>query len=204
MKIIFPNIKIERWKYNKEYQIYVSNMGHFRNRDKAPIAPKVNPSGYLVILCKGSTYKWVMAHRLVMLTWCPTIEAEDLTVDHLDHNKRNNELSNLEWVSLNENRKRAERDILSKEQMFNDMVREIKNKAKDTAYKKVLVFSGKNMLNYKVIYSDTRGLQEAIDAYTVKTNPQQAEALTRAVNKLFDGTNNNGHKKIMGLTLILV
>ena len=48
-----------------------------------------------------------------MLTWKPTPEAEQLTVDHLDHNKRNNALYNLEWVSRGENLKRARRDFCS-------------------------------------------------------------------------------------------
>ena len=47
------------------------------------------------------------AHRLVLLTWKPIPNAEDLTVDHLDHNKRNNKLSNLEWVTQKENSSRA-------------------------------------------------------------------------------------------------
>lgn len=52
------------------------------------------------------------AHRLVMLTWRPIPNAEDLTVDHLDHNKRNNLVTNLEWVSKSENLRRAEEDLV--------------------------------------------------------------------------------------------
>ena len=37
---------------------------------------------------------------------------EDLTVDHLNHNKRDNSLSNLEWVSKDENQKRANNDLI--------------------------------------------------------------------------------------------
>lgn len=32
---------------------------------------------------------------------------EQLTVDHLDHNKRNNSVDNLEWVTRAENMRRA-------------------------------------------------------------------------------------------------
>ena len=56
-----------------------------------------------------------------METWCSTPEARYLTVDPLDHNKRNNSLSNLEWVTEEENQKRAKQDFISepKEEKYN-------------------------------------------------------------------------------------
>jgi hypothetical protein len=47
-----------------------------------------------------------------MLTWRPTPNAEHLTVDHLNHNKRDNSLENLEWVSQEENIRRAKADFI--------------------------------------------------------------------------------------------
>ena len=53
---IFPTIKlnIERWKYNPTFELYVSNMGHIKNKSKADIAPKIGPSGYVVVFVHGS------------------------------------------------------------------------------------------------------------------------------------------------------
>lgn len=96
--------KIERYKWNKEYRVYVSNLGHFKDEHKKLIAPLVNKSGYLTI---RTPYGLKAAHRLVMKTWKPIPNSEELTVDHLDSNKRNNDLSNLEWVTREENRIRA-------------------------------------------------------------------------------------------------
>lgn len=110
--------KIERWKYNKTYQVWVSNQGRFRNKSKVDIPVKISNDGYCYIKVDCSTCQFMRAHRLVMLTWKPTSEAENLTVDHLDHNKRNNALSNLEWVSRTENLERAKDDyiqVISKE-----------------------------------------------------------------------------------------
>jgi hypothetical protein len=110
-KFIFPsfNFNIERWKWNKEYRIYVSNMGHFKNEHKQLLKIKIDKGGYCrVRTSEGFRY----AHRLVMLTWKPIPDAENLTVDHLDHNKRNNSVLNLEWVSLEENHRRAVEDYL--------------------------------------------------------------------------------------------
>ena len=106
---MFPTIKlnIERWKYNSTFELYVSNMGHIRNKSKADIAPKIMENGYVVVNVNGSINGYMLLHRVVMLTWKPTPEAEKLTVDHLDHNKRNNALSNLEWVTPEENTRHA-------------------------------------------------------------------------------------------------
>lgn len=118
--------KIERWKYNKTYQVWVSNQGRFRNKSKADLPVNIGKGGYCYIKVECSTCHYMLAHRLVMLTWRPTPDAENLTVDHLDHNKRNNSLSNLEWVSQTENLERAKDDyvqVISKE-AFNQLVEE--------------------------------------------------------------------------------
>ena len=111
LKFIFPtfNFNIERWKWNKEYRIYVSNMGHFRDEHKRLIQMKISRDGYVKINTSAGIKS---AHRLVMLTWRPIPNAEDLTVDHLDHNKRNNSVANLEWVSKEENQRRAKKDFI--------------------------------------------------------------------------------------------
>lgn len=105
------SLNIEKWKYNKEYQVYVSNYGHFKDKKKKNLPYLVNTSGYLVVKTAAGLKA---CHRLVLLTWRPVLNAEEATVDHLDHNKRNNFLSNLEWVSFEENQKRAKEDLAQK------------------------------------------------------------------------------------------
>lgn len=100
--------KVERWKYNKEYGVYVSTQGRVRSKTKVDIQPKVNQGGYLSVKTSNGG---VMVHRLVMYTWRPTDGMNDLTVDHLNHNKRDNSLDNLEWVTMKENQRRAARDL---------------------------------------------------------------------------------------------
>ena len=110
-KFILPRFifRMERWKWNKEYRIYVSNMGHFMDKHKRVIPIRVNQSGYVGI---KTPYGFILAHRLVMRTWRPTVNMEGLTVDHLDHNKRNNSVENLEWVTSEENFRRACEDYI--------------------------------------------------------------------------------------------
>lgn len=103
-------INFEKYKWNKDYGVYVSNLGHFKDRYKRLIPVKVNLGGYLTIKTEKG-YK--SAHRLVMYTWKPIPNAENMTVDHLNHNKRDNCLKNLEWVDNTENQKRADKDIIN-------------------------------------------------------------------------------------------
>lgn len=111
--MIFPtlHIEFEKWKFNKEYGVWVSNFGNFKDIHKRPIPKKVyQQNGYVAVKTKHGNR---MAHRLVMYTWCPIEDREAFTVDHLDHNKRNNRVDNLEWVSQTENVMRAKDDIVA-------------------------------------------------------------------------------------------
>lgn len=58
-------------------------------------------NGYLIIRVKG---KRMYVHRLVMLAFHGK---SDLTVDHLNMNKQDNRLENIEYVTVVENTKRA-------------------------------------------------------------------------------------------------
>lgn len=110
--MILPKLtfKWERWKFNSDYGIYASTLGHFKDRHKRDIPVKINNKGYVMIKTEQG---YRLAHRLVMLTWRPTDDAENLTVDHLNHNKRDNSLVNLEWVTEKENKLRARNDYIA-------------------------------------------------------------------------------------------
>ena len=119
MKIILPRFlfKIERWKWNSDYRVYVSNLGHIKNEHKQDLPVYIDNNGYCRVHTVCCSYKTV--HRLVMLTWRPIPNAEELTVDHLNHNKRDNSLENLEWVTEEENLRRAAEDLIKKDKKKN-------------------------------------------------------------------------------------
>lgn len=112
--MMLPNFifRIECWKFNKDFGVYVSTEGHFKDRYKRLIPVRVEKRGYVRVETEKG---FILAHRLVMFTWRPIPNAEALTVDHLDHNKRNNSLSNLEWVTKEENLRRAKIDFLKED-----------------------------------------------------------------------------------------
>lgn len=116
MKML-PNIRFifERWKWNKEYELWVSTEGRIRDRYKQEVPVYINQKGYMRVYSEAKK-KGVYVHRLVLLTWRPRVDADLLTVDHCDSNKRNNTLRNLLWMTEEENLRRAdEKHIYEKE-----------------------------------------------------------------------------------------
>ena len=112
MRFILPRffINCERWKWNDDLRVYVSTHGHIKDEHKKNIAAKINNSGYFMVAINHKLYS---VHRLVLMTWRPLPnDGEPMTVDHLDSNRRNNHLENLEWVSREENLKRANENLI--------------------------------------------------------------------------------------------
>jgi len=112
MHFIMPRffVNCERWKWNDDLRIYVSTHGHFKDEHKRNKACKVKDN-YFWINIDG---KWLPAHRVVLLTWRPLPnDGEPMTVDHLNSITRDNRLCNLEWVTREENLRRANNNVLN-------------------------------------------------------------------------------------------
>lgn len=59
-----------------------------------------------VSLWKDGKHSDHLVARLVAITWCPGF-SDGKTVNHIDGNTLNNNIENLEWLSLSENIRRA-------------------------------------------------------------------------------------------------
>jgi hypothetical protein len=91
------NVKIN----DKTYQNYfVSNLGRFKN-SKGIIMENYKPhhSGYIYLRVDKNKYA---LHRLVAMTFIENIENKPF-VNHIDGNKTNNCVNNLEWCNQSEN-----------------------------------------------------------------------------------------------------
>lgn len=105
---------MEVWKDIKGYEeLYqVSNYGRIKslnyNRTKKEKIMSLNNDswGYLIVGLYKSKRKNFRVHRLVAETFISNPENKP-QVNHIDGNKQNNIVSNLEWVTQNENMKHS-------------------------------------------------------------------------------------------------
>lgn len=74
------------------------------------MTPHTNRDGYVfVCLADRGKSKVGFIHRLLMLAFNPIENARNMEVNHIDLNKSNNALTNLEWMTHHENIKHASR-----------------------------------------------------------------------------------------------
>lgn len=93
---------MEIWKFvNEKYEI--SNTGKLRN-GAFILKGKVGKNGYVSYSMSLGNYKrkYEMAHRLVAKAFIPNPENK-AEVNHIDCNRLNNNVTNLEWCTHSEN-----------------------------------------------------------------------------------------------------
>lgn len=106
----------EVWKQIENYEDYeISNYGRVRrirydnkgNKGQYPIPnylkPKIDKDGYIhYTLCVKQKNKLFSAHKLVALNYIPN-PLNKPQINHIDGNKQNNYVGNLEWCTQQEN-----------------------------------------------------------------------------------------------------
>lgn len=108
----------EQWAPIKDFesQYQISTHGRVRSLSREVCNPKScriiperlmtlhhHTNGYSVVwLRKPSIHRKYFVHRLVAQAFIPN-PAEKQVVNHIDRDKENNHLTNLEWLSLSEN-----------------------------------------------------------------------------------------------------
>ena len=97
MKEIWKDIK----GYEGKYQI--SNLGNVKNLKTSYILKGVDTRGYLRVgFTKNKKVKLFRIHRLVAEAFIPNPYNKP-EINHIDGNKHNNKITNLEWCTSQEN-----------------------------------------------------------------------------------------------------
>lgn len=93
---------------------FITRKGKIKNSKGRIMKTRISKGGHLEIHLRNEEgkIKTMRVHRLVMLTWKFNKNYKILSIDHLDCNKLNNDIDNLEWTTRDENTKRAIRNNL--------------------------------------------------------------------------------------------
>lgn len=98
---------METWRYIKGYEnLYmISNLGRVRDKFNNIIKSETIWNGYKrVTLTKNGKREKLLVHRLVAITYKENPKNLE-TVNHIDQDKSNNCVDNLEWLSNKDNKR---------------------------------------------------------------------------------------------------
>ncbi len=104
MKEVYKDIVGFEGKYAVSNLGNVMSLNYLNTRKKKVLTPVKHHGGYLIVHLGANKIK--MVHTLVAEAFIPKCEGKKY-VNHIDGNKHNNIVSNLEWVTSKENMNHA-------------------------------------------------------------------------------------------------
>jgi hypothetical protein len=100
--------EIEGFEEHSDYAVTSDgNVISYKGREDRVLKGGENNYGYLhVILSLNGKRKMTTIHTLVAKAFCKGY-SEGLTVDHIDENKKNNNFTNLQWLTRGDNARKG-------------------------------------------------------------------------------------------------
>ena len=119
----------EIWK-NVLGEYFVSNFGNVKRNEKEIKKSKDRKWYYYINISINGNVKVFRVHRLVAMAFIPNPLNKN-EINHIDGNKTNNNVNNLEWATHKENMKHAfDNDLISKNDLDNMLKLAIKKTSK--------------------------------------------------------------------------
>ena len=101
---------ITNCKYDLKYNYYITDDGRiYSEKTHKFLSTQLDKDGYVkcrMISTDNKRHRYSV-HRLLMENFCPREDMVNLQVNHIDGNKQNNHIENLEWTTPSENTKHA-------------------------------------------------------------------------------------------------
>lgn len=92
----------------EDFDYYVDEIGNIYNKDKMQLETQISVTGYNVInLYRDGRYWHKRCARLAGFAYLKDTYEEGFVINHKDLDKRNDKVSNLEWVSSSGNYKHS-------------------------------------------------------------------------------------------------
>lgn len=136
---------------NKKYLINEDG-DIFDIKEKKTRKPEISKRGYLrVSFYLYGKYKKRFVHRLVLATFNPVENMDKLQVNHIDGNKQNNNINNLEWCTNKENLEHAWETGLCSNCICNKSGDEAHHKKLSSEKVKLIKQDLKNGISYRQI-----------------------------------------------------
>lgn len=93
----------------------VSNKGYVlsKKNNTKKLSPSINPCGYKIVqlMDNNSNQYGISLHKMVAITFLGFPMTPNMQVNHINGDKLNNEITNLEWVTPLENAQHAVREL---------------------------------------------------------------------------------------------
>lgn len=99
-------LKITVSKYQLKFNYFLNENGEvFSQRTNKKLSTHLDKDGYekVRLVCTDGKRHTFSVHRLMLENFCPREDMRLLQVNHVDGNKLNNALYNLEWCTCEEN-----------------------------------------------------------------------------------------------------